>query len=115
VGRQGRMPDGRWGCWDRREIRRRLCPRCPFGRSVGLSPMGVFGGCWDRRETGVDSAPHGARRSVGMDFFSCCCLGMAGRPGSERLMRLPCRECPLGMGLRPGSCVGENPLLEPGM
>lgn len=40
------------------------------------------------------------------DRFRGCRLGTVGRLWTERLMRLPCRMCPLGMGLWPGSRGG---------
>ena len=60
--------------------------RADARRVTGEAP-----GCWDRWETGVDSA-------WVAPVARGCRLGTAGRPGTERLMRLPCRMCPLGMG-----------------
>ncbi len=33
------------------------------------------------------------------DLLDAACWGTVGRPWTERLMRLPCRMCPLGMGI----------------
>jgi hypothetical protein len=40
-------------------------------------------------------------------------LGTAGRPGTERLMRLPCRMCPLGKGIVAWLYMGGLTRLEP--
>lgn len=53
-------------------------------------------GCRDRRETDVDSAPPVASETHAQRNLTR--LGTAGRLGSERLMRLPRRMCPLGKG-----------------
>src|SRR6202000_25748 len=75
--------------------------RCPnVGVCLGAR-KGKCLGCWDRRD---------ARRRLrpGARFWRLRMLlgGTAGRPGAERLMRLPCRMCPLGMGSWPGSRGG---------
>jgi hypothetical protein len=66
-------------------------------------------GCWDhlgwfKTNPGVDSAQMAAAECRKVFFL----WGKAGRPGSERLMRLPCRMYPLGKRglLWPGSGLG---------
>jgi len=62
--------------------------------------IGELSGCWDRRENRC------RLRSGSLPTARCCRLGTAGRLGTERLMRLPGRMCPLGKGSRPGSMAG---------
>ena len=64
-------------------------------RGVVLERVGVLGPLGFRSL--ALTPPLGSHRS------RRCRLGTVGRPGTERLMRLPCRMCPLGMGLWPGS------------
>src|SRR5215469_14092609 len=58
------------------------------GSGTGLASR-VGRGCWDRLPSGLRRL-----RPAERGRFS----GMAGRTGSERLMCLPCRMFPLGMG-----------------
>ena len=93
VGRDWRLVFGR-GCWDRLPSgMRRLRPAervRPSRTAVGRDWRLVFGrGCWDRLPSGLRRL-----RPAERGRFS----GMAGRTGSERLMCLPCRMFPLGMG-----------------